>query len=647
MQILQIILYNRQGETRIVPFHLGETNIITGESKSGKTALIDIIDYCLGSKSCNIAKGIIRRTVSYFAILLHFDDEQIFIARENPSIRNVDSVSSICLLRNVSIEDIPAYENIEPNFNRDGLKDFLSRKINIAENLHFPDSLSREPLEANFRHARLFCYQPQDLIAQRSQLFYKQNEQFEAQSIKDTLPYFLGAINEDNLQIENELTRLKKKLNQLKREKREEEKIKTEGVSKAFSLIEEAKEIGLIEKNTSIDKTEKAYEILERLSQWEYKPLEPKSENSALKELIENRKTNQIELGRIEDTLKAANDFLRNNNGYSDEIRQQEIRLESIGLFDESSESDIDKCPLCANHLEIVSPSINAINQSLSNIKKDLKNTKRENPRLQSYIDSVNQQKYDVEFELRKIEKSIAVLYDSVEKAKTLRDLNIRRGKVIGRISLFLENVPLEAESSKIDNEIQKLQSQFDELSEQLDNENKEERLLSILNKINAQMTKWAEKLDIEYRDSPIRFDLKKLTLFVDTPEDAIALRQVGSGANWVSYHLLIMFALHQHFIQRNRPVPRFIVIDQPTQVYYPPENNEQIVEISTDEKAVHQMFDFMIRFAKTLAPKFQIIITDHAYLQNEEFISCVREVWRDGLKLIPEEWDNENQMKV
>lgn len=44
MQIQKIILYSHKGEKRILPFELGKVNIITGESKSGKSALIEIIN---------------------------------------------------------------------------------------------------------------------------------------------------------------------------------------------------------------------------------------------------------------------------------------------------------------------------------------------------------------------------------------------------------------------------------------------------------------------------------------------------------------------------------------------------------------------------------------------------------------------------
>ena len=123
----------------------------------------------------------------------------------------------------------------------------------------------------------------------------------------------------------------------------------------------------------------------------------------------------------------------------------------------------------------------------------------------------------------------------------------------------------------------------------------------------------------------------------------------MGSGANWVSYHLLIHFALHQHFVQLNRPVPRFLMIDQPTQVYFPPEkdvNNNGEIHESSDEIAVKKMFDFIIDRTNSMESKFQVIITDHAFLQDDKFKECVKVVWRNGEKLIPQDWLNDNEIQ-
>ncbi|MPM93138.1 hypothetical protein SDC9_140274 [bioreactor metagenome] len=155
-------------------------------------------------------------------------------------------------------------------------------------------------------------------------------------------------------------------------------------------------------------------------------------------------------------------------------------------------------------------------------------------------------------------------------------------------------------------------------------------------------MSTWVSQLDVEYENAPIRFDINKLTLIVDTDTASIPLSRMGSGANWVSYHLLIHFSLHKHFIQAQRPVPRFLIIDQPSQVYFPPEkdiDNTGVIKESADEIAVKKMFEFMINTTESLQNSFQVIVTDHAYINEDKFKECVSEIWRDGRKLIPQDW--------
>ena len=84
MQIREIVLYGYNGKVRHVPFSLGKVNIITGRSKSGKSVVGDIIEYCLGGESCNIADGVVRDNVAWYGLLLQFNKERVFVARKNP-----------------------------------------------------------------------------------------------------------------------------------------------------------------------------------------------------------------------------------------------------------------------------------------------------------------------------------------------------------------------------------------------------------------------------------------------------------------------------------------------------------------------------------------------------------------------------------
>jgi len=127
-----------------------------------------------------------------------------------------------------------------------------------------------------------------------------------------------------------------------------------------------------------------------------------------------------------------------------------------------------------------------------------------------------------------------------------------------------------------------------------------------------------------------------------DTKNGPVPMERMGSGENWVGYHLIAHLALHEWFTQQNRPVPRFLFLDQPSQVYFPPERvvDGSIRDVDEeDRQAVMRMFRLVFDVAESLAPHFQVVITEHADIAEEWFQRSVAERWRGGLKLVPEDW--------
>jgi Protein of unknown function (DUF3732) len=155
-------------------------------------------------------------------------------------------------------------------------------------------------------------------------------------------------------------------------------------------------------------------------------------------------------------------------------------------------------------------------------------------------------------------------------------------------------------------------------------------------------MSDWAQRLQLE-RPS-VRIDLSQLTVVADTEDGAVPLALMGSAANWIGYHLVAHLALHKHFVERHRPVPRFLVLDQPTQAYFPPDvpAGVELPEADADRQAVTRMFELFRDVTSQLAPDFQIIVLDHLKLDTPWFTERVVEEWRGGLKLIPSDWHPE-----
>ncbi len=171
-----------------------------------------------------------------------------------------------------------------------------------------------------------------------------------------------------------------------------------------------------------------------------------------------------------------------------------------------------------------------------------------------------------------------------------------------------------------------------------------QELVASFLNRLGLQMTEWAKELQLEHSASPVRLDMSRLTLVVDREDRPIPMDRMGSGENWVGYHLVALLALHKLFVQKERPVPRFLFLDQPTQVYFPSEKEEDMhgsedALKDEDRQAVRRMFGLIFRVCESLAPHFQIIITDHANLPTGDFQEAIVENWRGDKALVPTDW--------
>ena len=91
IQIRDIVVFSHDGQRRALSLNTGRVNIITGASKTGKSALVDIVDYCFGAGECKVPEGPIRRSVSWFGLRLQLDSGQAFIARRCPGARSASS----------------------------------------------------------------------------------------------------------------------------------------------------------------------------------------------------------------------------------------------------------------------------------------------------------------------------------------------------------------------------------------------------------------------------------------------------------------------------------------------------------------------------------------------------------------------------
>lgn len=639
VQLLDIVLYSHDGRQRVLPFELGRVNVITGASKTGKSALIDIVDYCFGSGECGVPHGPIRQRVAWFGIRLQLATGQVFIARRCPT---TGASSEDFFVDTGSTVELPASRALRQTTNSKGALALLTSWVGIRDNVHeTPPGQKRPSLSATVRHALALCFQRQDEIIRRRQLFHGADDNFFAQALKDTIPYLLGAVEDEHVRKQAELRRLREQLRSVERRLSEIAALRGDGVSKADDLLAQARDAGLTSAlPTSWD------EAIVALRAVTGTPLA--TVDVALPDGTEHGRlsTERAELldaqRRLRDEISAARAFVKDEKGFSREADEQRARLTTIGIFDGATPGH--SCPLCSQDLPSARqpPSAASIRGALAEVTTRLESVARVEPQIEHAIGELEKRLLTFQQSLTKNRAQM----EAVRVANTgLSDAQTdaaRKSHVLGRLSLYLESMPDVPDTKALTEQAETLKAKCRQLEEDLSDEHVRERIESITFLLGERMTRWARELFLEHSSSPLRLDLKKLTVVADTLDGAVPMERMGSGENWVGYHLIAHLALHQWFAQRSRPVPHFLFLDQPSQVYFPAEKDVEgsMILVSEDDRlAVSRMFRLVFDAVAEVAPGLQVIVTEHADLGDDWYREAVVERWRGGLKLVPEDW--------
>lgn len=643
IQIRAVVIYSHDGRHRVVPFEPGRVNIISGDSRTGKSAILGIIDYCFGAKEIDVPEGKVRRNVAWFALLLQTPRGQAFVARQLP-IGDGKSNEVVYVQTDTKI-DIPPASVLRQTTNREGLRSLLASWTGLSDYLHEPPpGQTRDALAATISHALIFCFQSQNEIAQRKHLFHGSGDRFVAQAIKDTLPYLLGAVTDDYVANQQELKRVRAEMRQIDRRLAEAAAIRGDGVGRVDTLLAEAKSVGMSELPDSASwqvKLDTLREIQNRPVPSAAAEVDADTEfrrlSAVRSELLHEQRTLQA-------TLERARSFEGSSKDYSAEAREHIARLKAVSVFEHDQPGH--SCPLCLQGLPETSqvPSIGDLRAAQDYIGERSGAMDSATPRIETAIQDVESKLTDVRLRMEDNRFLLTAVKRSNQRLQLASDMEARRAMVLGRISLYMENIPQMPDLSEQQERLRELRLQEDMLDEAVGADTIQAKLESCLSNVNQHLWNYAKQIDLEYSDTPLRLDPRNLTIVADTLERPVPMREIGSGENHVGYHIVAHLALHTWFSNRGRPVPSFLLLDQLSQAHFSPDMvlGEGVTQekIDTDRKAVKRLFGLIFDVVASLDGKFQVIITDHPdFSDDSRFQDALRERWRDGIKLVPEDW--------
>lgn len=648
MKIKSIHIYSHNGQRRDLRFKVDGLNVITGRSSTGKSALSEIIEYCMGRSSFNVPEGIIRDKVAWFGVIYQFEKEQVLVAKPTP-FGGGASCGTVMLRRGAQLQ-APKFEELAVNTDDDSIVELLSRLLGIPENrTEVALEHSRDSYDANVKHTFYYLFQKQGLVANKDQLFYRQNEQFQPQAIRDTLPILLGVSSNDRYELESRLRIAQRdlRINNKKLEQARDSVQTSE--EKAMGLYSEAKAVGVIASADEKQNADGVAGALRSALSWipEALPDDDGNRVSLLEdELARLRQDRRDAQARID----AVKQFAKRAGGYESEAAEQIDRLASIKALPRNSDSGEWQWPFSERNLALESPVAVVLLNELESLDKELRIATGQRPKLEAYLAELTSKADAIAGNIKQKEVELSAAISANEVIAQMGTRNNAAARVVGRISLFLEGILPNEDLAKLEGEGRRLSNKVKHLEEQIGADDSSERLTSILNNISSQVSRYIQKFNAEFSPYPARLNLPQLTIVFDRPERPVPMSRTGGGENHLAYHLSALLALHLFAAQNNRPIPRFLLIDQPTQVYFPSEQvykdadgSVQRTEADADLNAVRRLFELLLKFTREDVPGFQLIVTEHANLREQWFQDAlVEDAWTKPPALVPEEWQDQ-----
>lgn len=663
LQVVKLVLWPRDKafQPRVVPFSTGMVNVISGASKTGKSSVIPIIDYCLGADRCAVPVRTIRKACSWFGVLIQTSEGEKLLARREPGDQAGTGDMFILEGADIVIPDAAPQKNTTV----DAVKRMLDRLAGLS-NLSFDPSDTKNGYKArpSFRDLLAFSFQPQNIVANPDVLFFKADTNEHREKLRTIFPYVLGATTPEILAKQWELDSLLKELRRKERELAAESSTSESWRADLINWIAEANELGLLTDNEREFRSyqeDRLVELLRRVvgrtsrdaldpaagiegSSDEYVKLLKKESDESLNTSIVRRRLDQINslkggIGEYADGLSAQ----RNRLGLSRWMR------ESAGA------NGKHKCPLCRGDMDDAHKELDQLCDALVVIEST-------NNQMLPAPAAFDRELVDVRLELRETTerlKAVRLLRRAHEdRSKAITEARLQSGQIdrfLGRAEQALKMFIARTVDQSLAKEVAILREDIADLRREISEAAQQKKIDSALEKISNIMGQINSGLDAEQPDDPSKLDIRELTVRVGSEagrEDY--LWEMGSGANWLSYHVSATLALQRFFLDlKNCAVPNFIVYDQPSQVYFPRriasakddtfENTQDVKIRDEDIDSIRRFFD---AFGKAIAKskgKLQIIVLDHAGSEvwgNLEGVTLVEE-WRGDKKLVPIEWLN------
>lgn len=636
--IHEIGVIDKQGSRHPVNFTKG-LNVVTGKSSTGKSALIEIFDYCFGSGENTIPKGVITTNAAIYYVALAVNEQDMVVARDpeltsKAFFRRVEKFSSTDIVRDYFSS---TYFRPLVDFKKH-LREFFLDIDDVDESLAARANrrFNQKSATPSIRSFSSFMLQHQNLVANKHALFYRFDEKEKRDHAIEHTKIFLGLVDQKFFHLSQEKERLTADIRRLQRQKETNKRTSESYKQKVGPVLSQLYALmGFQDEPLSLEKVlrhpQDAKDQLDGI-------IVPEKINHNSDAITE--RYNQLKLARNQKATELRK-LQRQASSINKHIQEEERFVDNIRQFSAPKHVHISAsiCPFCHTEKDTLRESAEKLQQAITKVSGNLAQARPMKAKFESSLVDVQRNIEAVSRALTELNQQITEV-ENTEKQLT-EQKSLYESVLMQKAKLFalLDTLNM-ADDADLDKKIRDLSKQIKDINKDLNKYDVQKGLENASAKVNGYMADIGSHFEFEasYKPINLHFSFETFDLYHLTPEkEKIYLRSMGSGANWLYCHVTLFLALHKYFAELGDKcaIPSILFLDQPTQVYFPnfnrdtsdsfEEQKSQEAEqrtkkerpVDEDIKAVEKLFSRLsiycneLELSEGFSP--QIIVTDHA----------------------------------
>lgn len=638
--IVQVAFYGVGNRRRTLNLQQDDVTILTGRSGTGKSAIINAIDYCLGSETCKIPYFVRRRSIG---VAVHWSNGEVdlLVGRVVPD--GGTGTERMFVQSGASLELPMSFDDMQGPAPRATARTLLERAFKIADVEDADVDEKWAVGKATVRHITPYLYLTSDVIISDTRLLHDFDRPDKVRDLKATMPYFLQAIDQETVLNQRKLRRLEAAYGRLERQLKAQQKSRSMVTGRALALLTQASGVGLVEAPAPETEEAELLSLLREVARFDLGRTDVKSDDQ-LGPLEEARRQAVRSAASKREERNALRQLVKDASGFETTASGQHKKLNLIGHLN----LEFGVCPVCQSTSDIGTEIAKNISSSLQIIERDVASVQQVAPELIEQLEQAEAELKTTNERIQEIERQIRSAIQQNDALKHADNVAQARAMTIGRVEQFLETTAEDYQQPTVN--LGDLRDQIEELRELVDPQALRDKITDAENMVSNYTSEMLDKLPSTEPLTGARIQFladARIRIIEAVRQRSLNMVEVGSDQNYLAIHLAVLFGLHKHFEQVGSPIPGLLIIDQISRPYYPKDekakDERDLSEMKDDDdrRAMMQIVDFIFK-ETAKAAGLQVLLIEHAYLANDpRYVGSTVERWtkENGKKLIPDDW--------